>query len=234
MSTFLPPRAYPLTIPAGAGKDIDGPGVFCRIQSASGALRIGFDLGTPFATTAGRAYQCQPGENFSRVRIENPSETDALTVVVLVGRVIELDSTLQIIGDTVPLALDGTDATGVVPLAGAVGIRGWLSVIAEALLATKDTEWTATQGEKDVAAAGVPERLSADDVFVDQLDIRANATNTDVIKVGFGGGAGAQLWQLLPSEWRGLKAPNGKKINLKNVWIDAVVNGEGVVWEAHT
>jgi hypothetical protein len=233
MSTFLPPRAFPLSVQPGASVPIDGPGIFARIQTASGPLRIGFDLGTPFDSTAGKAYQCFPGENFSRVTIENPSQVDVLTVTVLVGRVIEFDDTLQVVGNVANLALDGTDGTGIIGPAGAVGIRGWLSGIYESLRSTKNVEFTPTQGVVPVAAAGTPVRLSAVDAFVDQLDIRANTANVGSILVGFAGGAGNQHWELQPSEWRGLKAPNGKRINLKNVWIDAANNGDGVVYESH-
>lgn len=230
---FLPPKAYPLNIPAGGSIPIDAPGVFCRIQTASGSLKIGFDLGTPFLTTAGKAYQCLPGQTFSRIQIENPDNVNLLTVTILIGFMVEYDNTLQIVGNTAGLALDGTDATGVVSPAGAAGIRGWLSSIYEQLTSSKNTPWTPVQGTKLVAAAGTPQALAAVDTFVDALDIQALVTNTGTIKVGYLAGAGNQLWILQPSEWRGVKAPNGKRINLKNVYVDAAVNGEGVTYESH-
>lgn len=233
MSMFLPPKAYPLNIAAGGSQPIIGPGTFARIQSASGGFNIGFDLGTPFASTVGRSYKCRSGENFSQITIENADPVNALAITVLVGNVEEIDDTLHVVGTAGGLALDGTDSTGVVPLAGGAGIRGWLSAIVEAMTATKNTPWTPNQTAKVVAAAGTPVQLSAVDVFVDALDIRANTANAGIIKVGFVAGAGNQLWELHPSEWRGVKAPNGKRINLKNVWVDAVNNGDGIVFESH-
>lgn len=92
------------------------------------------------------------------------------------------------------------------------------------------TESTNAEGSKDVAVAGTPVRLAAVDTFVDSLEVKAKSTNGGLIKVGFSNNV--PLWELTPTEWKGWKATPGKKINLKNIWIDAAVNGEGVIWQS--
>lgn len=92
------------------------------------------------------------------------------------------------------------------------------------------TEMTKTEGTKNVAAAGTPVRLVAASNKVEYVKIRAKPGNTDIIKVGFSNVT--CVWDLTATEVYELRAPAGKRIDLTNIWLDSVVNGEGVIFHA--
>lgn len=85
---------------------------------------------------------------------------------------------------------------------------------------------TLVNGEKNVAVAGTDEALSASSIFTHELIIQAKRSNTQPVFVGgenvpnnnTGG------YSLLPGENFQISA-----INLQNVFINAQVNGEGVM-----
>lgn len=83
-----------------------------------------------------------------------------------------------------------------------------------------------------VASAGVAVRLSSTDLYVKSVIIQARTANTDFVYVG---DSTAQLQALEPR--RSLKVwgdnmDNGTsgKINLRDVWVNANVSGEGVTF----
>ncbi len=92
-------------------------------------------------------------------------------------------------------------------------------------------EMTATQAVKNVAAAGTPVRLTAGDVLCETVKVKARTANAGTVFLGYTAGVGTQLWELVPTEWMQIPSPNGKRINLKNIWLDAANNGDGVVYE---
>ncbi len=93
-------------------------------------------------------------------------------------------------------------------------------------------EATPIEFVKTVAATTVPEPLVAEDTFVDSYSIRALDTNQAPLKFGFSAANDSQRWQLAPTEWRSDRAPAGKRINLKRIYVDVGANGEGVAIHA--
>ena len=83
-----------------------------------------------------------------------------------------------------------------------------------------------------VAAAGTPVPLTATQNFVKSVIVQANPTNTDFVYVG---DASVQNFGLSPGkslEIHGDNMDNGTsgKLDLNTIYIDALVNGEGVTF----
>ena len=113
MANFSPPKAYTLTLEAGASRPITGPGVFARVTAATGPFLIGFDLGQTFATALGLSYQAMPGEEFNCVTVENPSATP-VRITVVIGRMLIGDDRLNIVtsGNYLPVTEPETKLVG--------------------------------------------------------------------------------------------------------------------------
>jgi len=93
-----------------------------------------------------------------------------------------------------------------------------------------------TSGRKVVAAIGTAERLSDTQLLVDMLEVAAETDNTGLITVGGSAVIGALATRkgnsLTSSKTKVFIAPEGKKINLRDVWLDTTVNGDGVTYTA--
>ncbi len=84
-------------------------------------------------------------------------------------------------------------------------------------------------GQKAVTAAGTAETLVADDTFFDgMVMIKALPANAGVMYVGQVTGDVASTNGMPLSAGEVCILENAH--NLKNVWVDATVNGEGVAW----
>jgi hypothetical protein len=96
------------------------------------------------------------------------------------------------------------------------------------------TAATGAQGSKAVTTAGTPVPLVTSSTLVETVEIVAQRTrsteNTGNVYVGFASGADNQHRRLVPGEIWPISAPVGKKINLASIYIDAVTNGDGVVF----
>lgn len=84
---------------------------------------------------------------------------------------------------------------------------------------------TFTEGTKTVTLTTVPERLVAVDTFVTSVVISPLRTNTGRAYVGTVLTDGTQSIEASPVV---IQAPDGKSINLKLIYIDVTVAGEGV------
>lgn len=93
-----------------------------------------------------------------------------------------------------------------------------------------------TQGRKAVAAAGTPETLVAADTFVEHVEIHARknptTANAGAVYVGVSSAAGSNYRVLLAGEYFMLYSSHGKKINLKDIWVDAATNADAVTYTA--
>lgn len=81
---------------------------------------------------------------------------------------------------------------------------------------------------KTVAAAGTPETLVATDTYVRSVVIYPLRTNTEAVYVGTLEDAGDQHI-IAPIA---IEAPDGTRMNLKDIWLDVVESGEGVTFIA--
>lgn len=90
------------------------------------------------------------------------------------------------------------------------------------------------QGGKTVQTAGTPVPLVATRTLVECVHIQArrsrSVANSNVVYIGFQGGAGNQHKTLSPGDTWDLAAPVGKKIDLAGIFIDATTNSDGVVY----
>ncbi len=82
-------------------------------------------------------------------------------------------------------------------------------------------------GNKSVTTAGTPVALAAVSTEVKRLDVTANYTNTDMVTIGGSGVVGAA------SGRKGVPIAPGNTYtffvsDLAQVYIDSVVNGEGI------
>lgn len=93
---FDPPLPFAGVLAPNEERQLDYPGVYCRVQEANGPLKISFDLGQFFSTAVGLGYQTLPGEQFSRVTLRNDSASP-VTFLVIVGRMRLDDSRLNIL-----------------------------------------------------------------------------------------------------------------------------------------
>lgn len=83
-------------------------------------------------------------------------------------------------------------------------------------------------GRKTIAAAGTAEAL-ASDTPAKKVDIQAELDNTDVIVVG-DSNVIANLATRKGIALRAGESYSFEIINLSHIYIDAVVNGEGVIY----
>lgn len=84
---------------------------------------------------------------------------------------------------------------------------------------------------KDVTTAGTRVRLSSSDVFASEVEVFAKSANTGIIYLG-GSDVSSTVGRPLDAGESFAIAKLGDidgRINLKNVWIDSSVNGEGVI-----
>lgn len=93
-----------------------------------------------------------------------------------------------------------------------------------------------SQGSKAVATAGTPVKLVSSATLVESVEIFARKDNTTAntgnVYVGFSASGGADLRVLQPGESYTVSAPNGKKIDLSKIYIDAATNADAVVYTA--
>jgi len=101
---------------------------------------------------------------------------------------------------------------------------------------TSTTAATLTQGVKTVAAAGTPEALVGSATLVEKVIITAtkgfNSANTGAVFVGQSSTNDQNYIRLMPWDVLILDAPPGKKIDLNQIYIDVVTNGDGVAYFA--
>lgn len=96
---------------------------------------------------------------------------------------------------------------------------------------------TPIQGVKAVTAAGTPERLVAVNTYVEWVEIHprksTTAANTGAVYLGFSGTA-TQNYRVLLAAGDPVvyKALPGKKLNLKDFWVDAATNADAVTYTA--
>jgi hypothetical protein len=85
-------------------------------------------------------------------------------------------------------------------------------------------------GQKSVAAAGTAEQLAADQPINGPVMLKALPTNTGLVYIGNVSGDVAST--------NGMPLDAGEVLiltqvgNLSSLWVDSVVNGEGVAWLA--
>lgn len=84
---------------------------------------------------------------------------------------------------------------------------------------------TFTEGTKTVTLTTVPERLVATDTYVTSVVISPLRANTGRAYVGVTATDATQCIEASPVV---IQAPDGKSINLKLIYIDVTVAGEGV------
>jgi hypothetical protein len=89
---------------------------------------------------------------------------------------------------------------------------------------------------KNVGTAGTRVQLSTTNLYASSLIIRAKSANTGVIYVGDSTVASSNGMFLAAGESNELSGPPTKhgiplNFNLKNIYIDSSVNGEGVIVE---
>jgi hypothetical protein len=98
------------------------------------------------------------------------------------------------------------------------------------------TAATLTQGVNTVAAAGTPEALVGSATLVEKVIITAtkgfNSANTGAVFVGQSSTNDQNYIRLMPWDVLILDAPPGKKIDLNQIYIDVVTNGDGVAYFA--
>ena len=90
---------------------------------------------------------------------------------------------------------------------------------------------TLTDGIKTVASTATPEALTSTSTQVDFVEIQALSSNTTTLTIGTSAVVHGTTTQ------RGVKLAAGDTwtaygVNLKDVYVDVGVNGEGVAWEA--
>lgn len=89
----------------------------------------------------------------------------------------------------------------------------------------------AENGRKAVSAAGTAERLSATNLWCNQVVVSAFEANTDVVVLGKSTVDATEASRtglaLFPGQTEYL---GGSRSNLYEVWIDSEVNGEGASW----
>jgi hypothetical protein len=99
---------------------------------------------------------------------------------------------------------------------------------------TSTTPATNAQAIKAVTTAGTPVQLVATSTLVDAVEIfaRKNSTtaNTGNVYVGFSSTGGQNFRVLAPGETFSEKAPDGKKIDLSLIYIDAATNADAVIY----
>lgn len=88
-------------------------------------------------------------------------------------------------------------------------------------------------GEKDVAAAGTPERLSSTSIRCNAVVVTARPGNTGKIAVGLDddidAAAGAEKGIILGA---GQAVTMSPCFDVQDVWVDSTVNGEGVSYQS--
>ena len=95
-----------------------------------------------------------------------------------------------------------------------------------------------TSDRKVVAVIGTAERLSDTQLLCDVVIISAETDNTGLITVGGSATVGALATRkgnaITAASGRPMIfiAPEGKKINLRDIWLDTTVNGDGVTYTA--
>ena len=91
-----------------------------------------------------------------------------------------------------------------------------------------------TSDRKTVTTAATAERLSSTQLLCDVLVITAETDNTGIITVGGSAVVGALATRkgipLTVGKSTVMIAPEGKKINLYDVWLDTTVNGDGATY----
>ena len=96
-------------------------------------------------------------------------------------------------------------------------------------LAPSHAPGTITDGVKTVADAATPEALTSASTQVDFVDIQAHSSNTNPVTIGSSAVVHGTTTQ------RGVKLNAGDTwtaygVNLKDIYVDVGVNGEGVAW----
>jgi len=96
------------------------------------------------------------------------------------------------------------------------------------------TAATITQATKTVAASGTPERLAAVTTLCESVLLegkKARGTvNTGNVYLGPASANDAQLLEITPGAQYVMNAPAGKKIDLYELYADAVTNGDGITY----
>jgi hypothetical protein len=95
---------------------------------------------------------------------------------------------------------------------------------------TTTTAATLSRGSKAIADVGTPEALVASTTLVNSVIIYPSRTATGRFFYGSSATDGNQAVELPVT----LVAPDGKKLDLAQMYIDCTVNGESVVYEAIT
>ncbi len=227
---FRAPKPTAFRLAPGASVNVDGPGTFARIIEATGSLKIGFDLGTTFATNLGFAYGTQTGQKFFRVTIENPSAVDTVTGTIVTGDLTIYDDRLHVITDqTNGIALDGTDCTAPVMPAGGVGIRGWLSAIFDAVSGgTINITGTGIATEVTLDALATAFDAYAADFAAKQVGGTLNGGIADLAPVATGGANATQLIAASTKALRkGVKVVNTGTVPLRIAGTDANAKAGG-------
>ena len=95
---------------------------------------------------------------------------------------------------------------------------------------------TPVTGRKTVAATGTPEALSATHVYAQSVELVAQkaqgSANAGTVYVGWTSGNGEQDRPLAPGDTWVITAPDGKKLDLAEIYIDPANPGDGVTWTA--
>ena len=113
-------------------------------------------------------------------------------------------------------------------ITGAYGflVRGTLEIAPS----TTTTPVTVSYGTKTITTAGTAEKLVANSTLCNSVILSPSRAATGRFFYGSTSASTAQTVELPVT----LIAPDGKKIDLSLIWIDATVNGEAVVYETVT